>query len=272
MRIHADLTRRAAVRSNGLAWIASPLAGVERRMLDRDGEEVARATSIVRYAPGSCFSPHAHGGGEEFLVLEGVFSDEHGDYPAGFYVRNPVGSAHKPHSEEGCVILVKLHQMDPEDQTYVRLDTRAAPWVKGALSGVTVQPLHLYRSERVGLVKLAPAARLARHTHPGGVEIFVVEGTLTAAGETWDEESWLRFPPGDVHDLSSDRGCRLFVKVGHLAMADTAAPMILETVDEKSKPATAVDDVIEADRESFPASDPPAWIGSHAGAPVRGDQ
>ncbi|GAL13613.1 hypothetical protein JCM19233_4618 [Vibrio astriarenae] len=51
--------------------------------LDRVGGEVARATSIVRYKPNSAFSPHTHDGGEEFFVLEGVFSDEHGDYPQG---------------------------------------------------------------------------------------------------------------------------------------------------------------------------------------------
>ncbi|HEY9660942.1 MAG TPA: cupin domain-containing protein, partial [Allocoleopsis sp.] len=102
MKLHADLSQRAVVVSEDLPWIDSPMPGVQRRMLERDGEEVARATSIVRYAPGSAFSPHTHGGGEEFLVLEGVFSDEQGDYPPGTYVRNPVGSTHTPSSREGC--------------------------------------------------------------------------------------------------------------------------------------------------------------------------
>ncbi len=84
------------------------MPGVERRMLERDGDEVARATSLVRFAPNSAFSAHRHGGGEEFLVLEGVFSDESGDFPAGTYARNPVGSRHVPSSELGCVIFVKL--------------------------------------------------------------------------------------------------------------------------------------------------------------------
>jgi anti-sigma factor ChrR (cupin superfamily) len=76
MELHSDFTRRVAVHAAQLPWVASPMAGVERRMLDRIGDEVARATSIVRYAPGSHFSSHTHGGGEEFLVLEGVFEDE----------------------------------------------------------------------------------------------------------------------------------------------------------------------------------------------------
>ena len=124
MQLNADLSRPATVDSTALAWVASPMAGVERRMLERDGDEVARATSLVRYAPGSAFSPHTHGAGEEFLVLEGVFSDETGDFPAGFYVRNPPGSRHTPASAPGAVILVKLRQMPPEETAAVRLDTR----------------------------------------------------------------------------------------------------------------------------------------------------
>src|SRR5512147_2420038 len=107
MKLYADLSQRAIVFSAELPWIDSPMPGVQRRMLERDGEEVARATSIVRYAANSHFSSHTHGGGEEFLVLEGVFSDEYGDYPAGTYIRNPVGSTHTPFSQNGCTILVK---------------------------------------------------------------------------------------------------------------------------------------------------------------------
>ena len=69
MELNADFTRRVVVHGRDLPWVASPMAGVERRMLDRIGDEVARATTIVRYAPGSQFSPHTHNGGEEFLVL-----------------------------------------------------------------------------------------------------------------------------------------------------------------------------------------------------------
>lgn len=96
MEINNDFNQRVAVHSASQAWLASPIAGVDRRMLDRIGDEVARATSIVRYAPNSQFSPHVHSGGEEFLVLEGVFQDEHGDFPAGSYIRNPPESSHTP--------------------------------------------------------------------------------------------------------------------------------------------------------------------------------
>jgi len=78
----------------------SPIPGVDRRMLDRIGDAVARATSIVRYAPHSHFSAHTHGGGEEFLVLDGVFQDEHGDYlsePLGVVRPVPIGDVDRPH-------------------------------------------------------------------------------------------------------------------------------------------------------------------------------
>src|SRR5882672_7264208 len=128
MELHSDFTRRVAVHAAQLPWVHSPMPGVERRMLDRIGDEVARATSIVRYAPGSHFSPHTHGGGEEFLVLDGVFQDEHGEFPAGSYIRNPPTSHHTPGSEPGCILFVKLWQFDPADRTQVRIDTGTMPY------------------------------------------------------------------------------------------------------------------------------------------------
>ncbi|HEX5320315.1 MAG TPA: cupin domain-containing protein, partial [Stellaceae bacterium] len=128
MEINADFSRRVAIHAAGMPWVPSPIAGVERRMLDRIGDEVARATSIVRYAPESRFSAHTHGGGEEFLVLDGVFEDEHGDYPAGSYVRNPPATRHIPGSAPGCTLFVKLWQFEPADRTEVRIDTGRMLW------------------------------------------------------------------------------------------------------------------------------------------------
>src|SRR5258708_31551528 len=124
MRINGDFTKRASVHAGKLAWVRAPMSGLERRMLGRVGEEVARATSIVRYAPESAFSPHAHPGGEEFFVLDGIFQDERGDYPAGSYVRNPPASRHTPRSQAGCTIFVKLFQFDAADCAHVNIDTR----------------------------------------------------------------------------------------------------------------------------------------------------
>ena len=92
MRLNADFSDRVVVRPEDYNWVSSPSGGVERMMLDRIGEEVARATTIVRFAPGSHFDAHTHGGGEEFLVLEGVFSDETGDFPKGCTSNNSGGA------------------------------------------------------------------------------------------------------------------------------------------------------------------------------------
>jgi anti-sigma factor ChrR (cupin superfamily) len=216
MKINADRGQRAVVYSEELPWVASPLPGVDRRMLERDGEEVARATSVVRYAPHSSFDAHVHGGGEEFLVLEGVFSDEHGDFGPGMYVRNPPCSRHTPRSGPGCTILVKLRQMDPADRQYVRIDTTTAPWQPGPGEGVSVMPLFERGREKVALWRLAPGTRLARHDHPGGEETFVLDGVLEDEVGRYPRGAWLRNPPGSAHQPFSPVGCLLYVKTGHL--------------------------------------------------------
>ncbi len=143
MRLNADFSQRAVIRPDDYSWVDSPMPGVERMMLDRIGDEVARATSLVRYAPNSTFSRHEHTGGEEFFVLEGEFRDEHGAYPAGTYVRNPIGTAHTPSiGEQGCLIFVKLQQFEQEDQLQFSIDTTKAEWAPGIVPGLEVLGLH----------------------------------------------------------------------------------------------------------------------------------
>jgi len=216
MDLHADLSKRVVLDTNAMAWTLSPMAGVERRMLDRLGDEVARATSIVRYAPGSHFERHIHCGGEEILVLEGTFSDESGHYPAGTYLRNPMGSSHAPFSEEGCTILVKLYQMHPADQQRLVINTSSAAWLPGLVNGLEVLPLHAHGSEHVALVRWAPGTVFQPHGHPGGEEILVLSGVFQDEHGTYPSGSWLRNPPGSVHRPWSEVGCTIWVKTGHL--------------------------------------------------------
>ncbi|MGF1569176.1 MAG: cupin domain-containing protein [Nodosilinea sp.] len=216
MKLHADYSQRIVLHTPDLPWVESPMPGVHRRMLERDGDEVARATSVVRYAPGSAFSPHTHGGGEEFLVLEGGFSDEQGDYPAVTYVRNPVGSTHIPASREGCTILVKLWQMDPDDQTRVVVDTTQAPWLPGLVKGLEVMPLHSFGTENVALVKWAPGTVFQTHRHWGGEEILVLDGVFEDEFGTYPQGTWLRNPCNSRHSPYSQAGCTIYVKTGHL--------------------------------------------------------
>ena len=217
MKLNADFSTRVVVRPEDYAWVSSPAAGVDRMMLDRIGDEVARATTIVRFAPNSRFDAHTHGGGEEFLVLDGVFSDENGDYPAGSYVRNPIGTAHSPHIEpEGCTILVKLHQFAEDDTEQKVIDTRTAPFLPGSAPGLTVLPLHSVAGENVALVRWAPGTQFAAHTHWGGEEIFVIEGVFQDEHGRYPAGSWIRSPHLSRHDPWSDEGCLIYVKTGHL--------------------------------------------------------
>jgi len=220
MALNADFSRRVAVHAARLRWTASPMPGVERRMLDRIGDEVARATSLVRYAANSRFSPHVHDEGEEFLVLEGVFQDEHGDYPAGTYVRNPPQSRHTPASETGCVIFVKLRQFDPADRTEVRLDTSKMP-MHGVKRRRGVEAMRLFHDARedVRLERWAGNSEVALEP-AGGIEILVLEGSFTESGETFSEQSWLRLPVrGRLAARAGPQGCRIWVKEGHLRYA-----------------------------------------------------
>lgn len=221
MKLHADLTKRSVVHTPELSWVASPSPGVERRMLDRDGDEVARATSIVRYAASAAFPYHLHGGGEEFLVLEGLFLDEHGRYPAGTYVRNPIGTRHTPAAgPEGAVLFVKLRQMAEGDKRQFSIDTRTAAFGAGPASGITVLPLHQYGSECVSLERFAPFTQHPAHLPPGGREFLVLEGELFDEHGSYPAGSWVRNPHRFAQaPYTKSAGALLFVKIGHLPLS-----------------------------------------------------
>lgn len=218
MELNADFSQRVAVHAAALPWVSSPIAGVDRRMLDRIGDEVARATSIVRYAPASRFSPHTHGGGEEFLVLDGVFQDEYGDYPAGSYVRNPPTSRHTPGSAPGCVIFVKLWQFDLQDRAPVRRNVETLVYAQAeGRSGVETAALYEDKREKVRMERWQPNALIALDL-PGGGEFLVVDGTFDEGGESFAPQSWLRLPPGGrLSARAGQHGCTLWVKTGHLS-------------------------------------------------------
>ena len=222
MEINADFDKTAIVHSDQLDWMPSPMQGVWRRPLDRVGDEVARATTIVRYDAGSSFAPHVHSGGEEFLVLSGVFQDESGDFPAGSYVRNPPQSSHKPSSANGCTILVKLWQFHPDDRTsaHVNIDTLALqPCVtcNGARSAT------IYRDdvEEVSLYELDGHVSIDLDSR-AGLELFVLAGGVRheEAGQL-SVHGWLRSPVGSGVQVSAGpEGARLWIKQGHLADID----------------------------------------------------
>lgn len=214
MLINADFSKRAAVSPKDREWVSSPQDGVQRVMLDRVGSEKGRATSLVRYAAESQFPAHMHPGGEEILVLEGVFSADGVDYPAGWYLRNPPGSRHQPFSGPGALIFVKLWQMDERDWSHVRVDTRdASRW--GQENGRCSCRLFSNAAEHVSIMRIAAGESLCT-TYVQGLEALVLEGSLEEAG-LLERGSWLRLPPGEYPNVvGGSDGATVYLKTGHL--------------------------------------------------------
>lgn len=216
--LNMDFSRPVVIDTANMDWVPSPKAGVWRKPLAREEAERGHATSVVRYDPGASFSGHNHPLGEEILVLDGTFSDETGNFPAGTYFRNPKGFVHSPFSREGCTILVKLHQFQPDDTARLAIDTNAATWMQ-LDKGIQVLPLHEFRGENVVLVRLPASAPGIPHTHPGGEEIFVVSGRIKDEFGVYPAGTWLRQPPGSAHCPVALEDAVLWVKSGHLGSA-----------------------------------------------------
>lgn len=197
-------------------WIPSPIKGVERKMLERDGGELAIATTLVKYQANSYFSSHVHTGGEEFLVLEGIFADEHGEYPAGTYIRNPVGTAHAPVVKDGCMILVKLGQFQNADTAPVHINTLEHTFqIDPARSGVSFQALHSFKKESVRLENWQ-ANQIIHHENQGGIEILVVEGSFNHNHIDYNKFDWLRLPIDQpLNAIVPFKNCKVWIKTGH---------------------------------------------------------
>lgn len=213
--LNMDFAERVVINTRDAAWQPSPMPGVMRKPLAREDAERGHATSIVRYEPGASFSEHDHPLGEEILVLEGTFSDHTGDYKAGTYFRNPEGFRHAPFSEEGCVLLVKLHQFQPADTAHVVIDTNTTPWQPGH-GGLEVMSLHEQGGEHVALVHWPANEKFQRHTHVGGEEIYVISGEFIDEYGSYPAGTWIRSPHMSVHNPWVEEETLIWVKTGHI--------------------------------------------------------
>jgi hypothetical protein len=209
--LNMSFDKKVVIDTSKLEWQQSPRPGVWRKPLAREEAERGHATSIVRYEPGASFSSHDHPLGEEILVLEGVFSDESGDYKAGTYFRNPEGYQHAPFSKEGCIILVKLHQFSSQDTRHVCIDTQENDWQSCHL------PLHHFESEKVFMQVIlegesVTAPEKALGNRQGG-EIYILSGELTDGKQSFVAGTWIRHPK--ILALSALKKSKLWIKTGH---------------------------------------------------------
>lgn len=216
--LNLDFSQVAVINTQEMEWVDSPSSGVRRKPLEREAVESGHVTSVVEYAPGSRFSAHGHPLGEEIFVLSGVFSDEHGDYPAGTYIRNPPGSQHAPFSEEGCVIFVKLNQFAPTDTARVVVRTEEQAWLPGQ-GNLSVMPLHDYQGQHTALVHWPAGERFLPHRHWGGEEILVLSGCFQDEHGAYPAGTWLRSPHLSQHHPFVQEETVILVKVGHLPEA-----------------------------------------------------
>lgn len=223
MLINDDLTKPVLVHASRQDWTPSPAPGVDRRMLFRIGEERARATSIVRYAPGSKFAQHVHIGGEEFLVLEGVFQDADGDYPAGTYVRNPPGTTHAPAAEVGTTIFVRLWQFRAEDKTQLVRRPGEGKRVAARSGGMSAIVLFEDGHEEVRLEEWQAGASLTVE-NTKGLEYLLVAGSVAANGTAIAPQDWGRLPAGvDLEVRVGADGATVWMKFGPLQHESAAA-------------------------------------------------
>jgi len=211
MDVNADFSKRVVMHGDSIAWEESPMKGVERRRLDRIDTQNERVTTIVRYAS------HVHTGGEEFIVLDGVFEDDFGDWPAGSYIRNPPQSKHTPGSKPGCTIFVKLWQFDPDDRTFIHADRNKLGSVPDRTRpGANVSPLYKDDKENVRFEQWDAGATIDIDAS-GGAEVFVLEGGFRQAEDNLHKHSWLRMPVGSQLTVTAGpEGAGVWIKTDHL--------------------------------------------------------
>lgn len=214
---NSDPQRRVTLIETQEKWRSSPSIGVKRLYLDRaDFSEYTSATSIVKFNKDSLFTGHAHQNGEEFLVLEGIFSDEYGDYPKGTYVRNPHGSCHSPYSKEGCKIFVKLRQFQKDDNLRI-VKSVHEPW-KAYTKELSFLKLHEFKKEIVYLAKFKPHSEVKLpFRNNGGEEVLILSGEIRDSTNNFSAVTWIRDPKSCfMKACAGANGTCVFVKSGHL--------------------------------------------------------
>lgn len=215
--LNMNFSHSLAIPYDSSRWQSSPASGVWRYPLEREQAESGHVTSLVRFEANSYFPEHTHPLGEEFWVLEGTFSDESGDYPAGTYVRNPPGSQHRSFTKAGCVIFVKLNQFALDDTKWLTVLPEQALWLT-AKQGYRRLPLHQHLGVHTSVLHFPEGGRFPACCYKGGLEVLVLTGALRQAEQHYAPLSWLRFAANSQPSLTLAPNTQLWVRTGHLAV------------------------------------------------------
>jgi len=216
---NATLEQRVSADTRTIEWSPSPSGTVWRKRMHRAGPaDAGQVTSLVRYESGAAFPSHDHPDGEEILVLEGVFSDEHGDWPSGSYLLHPEGFRHAPFSRPGCLLLVKLRQYPGSQRRYVCCNIEDVPWQAGDLVGVERKCLYQQAGfdDKTWMEQWAPGTTVRERSYPEGAELFVVHGTINDDSGKLGAGCWTRLPRGASYNGHTEDGCTLYIKTGGL--------------------------------------------------------
>jgi anti-sigma factor ChrR (cupin superfamily) len=202
-----------------MPWDASPSGTVWRKRLHLVGPtESGQVTSVVRFQEHSRFPEHGHPDGEEILVLSGVFSDEHGDWPAGSYLLNPEGFHHGPYSSDGCLLFVKLRQYPGTDRRHVAVNTHAMPW-EPVVGGRECKLLYAQPGyqDTTRIERWSASSALGQLAYPRGAELLLLDGSFEDEHGRYDALTWLRLPAHFTHRPMTQERCEIYVKEGGFA-------------------------------------------------------
>ena len=98
---------RLKIDTEELSWTAGAKVGIEQKTLF-DDPRFADSSRLERWAPGTSPGVRRFPGGAEIFVLEGDLADEEGRYTRGWWLRLPTSSKHRPVTESGCVLYLKV--------------------------------------------------------------------------------------------------------------------------------------------------------------------
>jgi len=211
VNFNLDISKKVVIDTTNKTNKSLSKNGITKVILEGELENSEQTSSIIEYSPNTQLQIWSHPFGEEIFVLEGIFSNKNGDYPAGTYIRNSSMISDKSFSKKGCKIFIKSNQTNSIDNTQIVIDTNISKWLKG-YGNLEVIPLY----ENTALVKWPKSEKFVQHSHYGGEEIFVLKGEFIDEHGRYPKGTWLRSPHLSTHFPFVEEETIIFVKTGHL--------------------------------------------------------